>query len=278
MTGRWALTLAAALAAGLVAGCGGGGGGGGTPSGELPVADPGSSIIVDNAEAEANQDLLPSTWLTQGHLQKVVFGHQSVGGNILDGLSALASATPAKYAVDMVDAPTELPNGGIAQFAVGDNGDPAGKIADYNTKMRTWLGGGSAYTASMMKLCFVDFDDTTDVTTLFNTYRDTMAQLEADYPAHRFIYTTAPLMTDYSATRAQYNDLVRNYCSTNNKALFDIAAIESHDPSGNAVGGDQPRMYSAYSSDGGHLNSTGARRVARAYWWLMARVAGWDGT
>lgn len=278
MTGRWAIATAAALAACLVAGCGGGSGGGGTPSGDLPPADPGRSIIVDNLEAQANQELLPSTRLAQAHLQKVVFGHQSVGGNILEGLSALASASPSRYAVDVVDAPEALPNGGIAQFAVGENGDPAGKIADYNTKMRTWLGGGSTYTASMMKLCFVDFDDSTDSAALFATYRDTMAQLEADFPAHRFIYTTAPLTTDYSATRAQYNELVRSYCAANDKALFDIAAIESHDPSGNAVGEAQPRMYAAYSSDGGHLNSTGAKRVARAYWWLMARVAGWDGT
>jgi hypothetical protein len=35
-------------------------------------------------------------------------------------------------------------------------------------------------------------------------------------------------------------------------------------------------MYSGYSDDGGHLNETGQLRAAKAMWWLMARLAGWN--
>ncbi|MCP4642638.1 MAG: hypothetical protein GY851_19490, partial [bacterium] len=68
-----------------------------------------------------------------------------------------------------------------------------------------------------------------------------------------------------------YNDAVRQYCITNGKFLFDIADIEAHDPSGveqtyESGGSTYQKLYSGYTSDGGHLNSTGAERVAMGWY------------
>jgi hypothetical protein len=88
-----------------------------------------------------------------------------------------------------------------------------------------------------------------------------------------------PIMTEGSAERDAFNHSVRAYCQANGKLLFDIADIEAHDPAGNhLLDGANERLDPDYSSDGGHLNETGARRVASALWWLMARIAGWDGS
>jgi hypothetical protein len=77
-----------------------------------------------------------------------------------------------------------------------------------------------------------------------------------------------------NATRGAYNAQVRSYAAANNKPLFDIADIESHDPNGNAVlHNNHEAMYGAYSSDGGHLSTAGEARMAGAIWWLMTRVA-----
>lgn len=32
-----------------------------------------------------------------------------------------------------------------------------------------------------------------------------------------------------------------------------------------------------YSEDGDHIGRIGALRVAKAMWWMLARIAGWDG-
>jgi hypothetical protein len=77
---------------------------------------------------------------------------------------------------------------------------------------------------------------------------------------------------------AEFNDYVRAYVAANGGILFDIADVESHDPSGNPISaGGYEAMYNGYSTDGAHLNTTGRQRVARAMWWLLARTAGWAG-
>jgi hypothetical protein len=57
-----------------------------------------------------------------------------------------------------------------------------------------------------------------------------------------------------------------------------MADIESHNAAGAKLldGSNRELMRSEWTSDGGHLNDAGARRVASAWWWLMARIAGWS--
>jgi hypothetical protein len=76
-----------------------------------------------------------------------------------------------------------------------------------------------------------------------------------------------------------YNEAVRTHCTGASRVLLDIADIECHDPSGNPVtftsgGHVYQRMWSGYTSDGGHLNSVGARRVALGWYAAGAAIAG----
>jgi lysophospholipase L1-like esterase len=139
--------------------------------------------------------------------------------------------------------------------------------------------GGTMPSANVafFKFCYVDFDDSTNATAVFNAYKTAMETLEAAHPGIKFVWWTAPIQTDYLASRHEFNELVRDYCEANNKILFDIASIESHKPDDSETNASQPTLYSGYTSDGGHLNDAGALRVARAWQWLMARIAGWDG-
>lgn len=274
----------AALAALLIAlaGCGGGG----TVAGDigvdgtattLPPPDTGSSVIVDHRQAFATATLIPDAWMAQARALRIMFGHQSVGRNILDGLAALQNHRPSRCAVTILTYPDENPGGCVSQFSVGTNGDPPGKILDFQTKVDS--GAMPAAQVALFKFCFVDFTDTTNVPALLNGYESTMSALEARHPTVRFVYCTVPIETAFLATREQLNEQLRTYCSSNNKALFDIASIESYDPSDNPIGGAQPTLYAGYAQgDGAHLNTAGSIRVARAWWWLMARLAGWDET
>ena len=72
---------------------------------------------------------------------------------------------------------------------------------------------------------------------------------------------------------------MRSYCAAHGKVLFDIADIECHEADGtklvNASGNEIISANYTKEIHAGHLNPTGRVRVASAFWYLMARIAGW---
>jgi hypothetical protein len=141
-----------------------------------------------------------------------------------------------------------------------------------------------------MKFCYVDGWNQD-----FNYYREKMELLEHTYPQKTFIWTTSALWSEglldsggvnpmsYEGVQT-FNQQLRAYARANNKILYDLADIESHDPDGdlcqsNGIEALCPEYYSGFAGDiGGHPDYTGSIRMAKGFWWLMARVSGWDGT
>ena len=129
-----------------------------------------------------------------------------------------------------------------------------------------------------MKLCYQDWFGLD-----FAYYRDRMSSLEQAFPDKTFLWWTQPIREDWSTQQPgtceaiqNYNNSVRTYARAHNKPLVDIADIESHDAAGNVC---QPGCETKCSPDYGdnaHPNPTLAIRVAKAYWWTMARLAGWE--
>ncbi len=68
--------------------------------------------------------------------------------------------------------------------------------------------------------------------TLSNEYLLPMAVLETNYPNVTFVYMTGHLDHWSDADLKAANQLVRDFCSANNKVLYDFADIESYDPDG----------------------------------------------
>lgn len=220
--------------------------------------------------------------------KSVFFGHQSVGGNILTGIQRLLdSNSGSEPTIDSSRPPGMVPGPGvITQVYIGSNFDPISKINAFKSTLDGTVHGrvlGSTANIAFMKLCFVDFDSSVSyfngggtVSTLFAAYRAKVAEIKTAYPNLRIVHFTAPLRVSSNANnvrREQYNALVRAaYGGPGQDPLLDIALLESTVGSDAVVGSDgAPALYDGYASDDGHLNSTGADKVARA---LVALLAG----
>ena len=205
---------------------------------------------------------------------KVFFGHQSVGMNILEGVSAVYEAHDLGAPPIEENATDPGPRGGfIDHMFIGENEEPVLKIEDFAAKLRSGLGG--QVDVAMMKFCFVDITSGTDVGALFATYRTTLAALQREFPKVTFVYATVPLTTGPGAdnvARQRLNALIRQQYAPGGH-LFDLAAAESTAPDGSRVTGTFEghryyALYRGYASDPGHLNARGAKAVATA--WLRA--------
>lgn len=213
------------------------------------------TVKADHTTVDASA--IPAADREAARALRMSFSHASVGGNIWEGLAALAT-----------DEAFAFPN-----WTENPRGNPgwAAKITDFEA----WVADHSDQNDVFQnKFCYIDQDAD------FATYRDSMVSLEATYPTKTFVWWTMPLETTgaNNALRAAFNQAVRAYCAEHDRPLYDIADVESHTVDGTAVteSGNEA-LDPAQSSDGGHLNELGAARAAAAQWALMAQLAGWEG-
>ncbi len=227
--------------------------------------------------------------LTRVAERRIFFGHQSVGGNILDGISA---ASRGKLTINESRAADAFAKPGIVHTFVGENEAPLSKVADFEKAMEA--SGGKAEVA-FFKFCYVDFNATTDVDALLSEYVAAHARLKAKYPSTTFVHVTVPLTLVQTgakaflkrltggapwgerenAVRHRYNELLRS--KFKGEPLFDLAAVEATKSDGTTqsyefVGKPVPALVPAYSDDGGHLNATGQKHVAEALLSFLAKL------
>lgn len=250
-------------------------------------AAPGTAMVnPEDVSLERLSSIPASRWqpLTQ---KRVLFGHQSVGSNILDGIKAICGLVPAiRLEIENAD---EKPAGAsprLAECSIGGNGDPASKIRAFEAAVRRAGSGG--YDIAFMKFCYLDIRSGTDTTRLFESYREEMARLRAEMPAMRLLHCTVPLTATRTGWKARLkrmfggvpaddaDNLARHRFNERMRAeyaaegtLVDLAAAESTLPDGARVtwqtGEDRYEcLAAAYTTDGGHLNAVGSRVVARA--------------
>ncbi len=222
---------------------------------------------------------------------RLYFGHTSHGSQIMTGIDMLRS--------DLLDY-----NGGAGTLQIreggGDLGNPDttawaattraqlnGATNDRNVVMWSWCG----------QLSWLD------AATVQRDYLDNMQSLERDYPNVKFIYMTGHLDgTGPAGDLARNNELIRSFCRANGKTLFDFADIESYDPDGNYYldleANDNCDYVDPISSqtrnwavdwcaahpteclscnDCAHSQCLNCQRKGKVFWWMMARMAGWNG-
>ena len=215
----------------------------------------------------------------------IYFGHQSVGWNIIEGIIEINKRYPdVKLKIVEINRNEHLPD--VPSFVhayIGRNTDPLLKIKEFSRFIEKENGNiGIAF----FKLCYIDFDDGTDIRDIFNNYKITMNRLKSQYPNITFIHFTVPLTTSkpnmkswikklmgrrdipsiQNVKRNLYNDMLRNEYS-GKEPFFDLADIESirEDGSRSSFEENGKTYYTladAYTEDGGHLNNIGKHLVA----------------
>ena len=123
-----------------------------------------------------------------------------------------------------------------------------------------------------------------------------METLEAEYPDIIFIYMTdaSDRTSDFGYNRWLNHGRIRQYVRDNDKILFDFGEMETwsadsteqntfyHPGSGLTIPvwhDDWAVPDKGYDAGEGpcHINEPATVMKAKAFWWLMARLAGWDG-
>jgi hypothetical protein len=246
----------------------------GVESGAEGASQRGGSTVIEDLAAD----------LREMAKARIYFGHHSVGANMLDGLRLLAAEQGVEdIQVVKLDEESAASEAFFAHSAVGRNGDPKSKVNEFAEVMREGL--PAEPDVAFMKFCYVDFTPQTDVDELFAYYRSTMSRLSEERPRVRLLHTTVPLMErrrrvkdrvrlllgmgvwedDANIKRYEFNSLLRGTYDA--RLIIDIAREESTKPDGTRQqfrkdGQTYYSMNPAYTTDGGHLNEAGKRRVA----------------
>ena len=254
---------------------------------------------------DASQVILPSIDDVSGESwaklagKKIFFGHQSVGYNIIDGISDVMNERDyIKLNVLESHKPAIFDQPVLAHSQVGRNTDPVSKIESFVDIMDA--GAGGKVDIAFFKFCYVDIMRDSDPQKIFDTYIAAIEDLKERYPETRFMHVTVPLRSvpkgagknlkqsvklligkpgfmEDNMMRRRYNDFLNDTYSKTG-LLFDLALIESVNKDGlkcHAVKGAEKVYVMApeYTEDGGHLNSQGRKKVAEQLLIILAEMA-----
>lgn len=268
-----------------------------------------TGFIINHACCDLSR--IPTSWIDSAQQNlRIGYSHTSHGSQLITGISAISNTLGGSYnfSISWWGAETgyfmnDLWANDAGGADLGHDGDLDWRDAtremlnrsgnDRNVVMWSWCGGVSDNSSSGIQ-----------------TYLNAMNALESEYPNVTFVYMTGHLDgSGNDGNLHQRNEQIRQYCRDNNKVLFDFADIESYDPDMNQNycamyandncdydsngDGSQDRNWamdwynansssqlgsiSSYCDECAHSQHLNCVLKGVAFWWMAARIAGWDG-
>jgi len=257
-------------------------------------ATPGDTMLRSEDISLAELAAVPAARWRALASERIYFGHQSVGRDILAGVEAIQTELPQIGLRIVAGEPAALQGRpGLAHAPIGDNGAPASKVRAFTRQLEA--AGADGVDIALMKFCYVDVGIDTDIEAMFADYRQAAARWREAHPHTRFVHCTVPLCAvhttwkerlkgllgrgDGAANRRReaFNQLLRSEYR-GREPLFDLAMAEATLPDGTRVtAGGVPCLAACYTSDGGHLGTVGRRAAAREFLRVLADLAGGTG-
>jgi len=221
---------------------------------------------------------------------KLHYAHTSHGGQLTTGLSRIESSNSA-YNVAIES--SQLPNESDA-FCIFDGQedetyitpDEYWQTAEGMDKTRDVLNNNPNINVSMWSWC-CQLNSYSEEQV--QAYLDSMTVLETEYPNVVFVYMTCNAQGTGAEGYNRYlrNEQIREYCSENEKVLFDFADLDAwwynsnteeweqatYDYSGHTVPVEHSQFH---GNEAGHTTYESCEQKGRAVWWMMALLSGWE--
>jgi hypothetical protein len=227
--------------------------------------------------------------------KRILFGHKSVGYNILEGVEEIKGKDPRFKRLAVVEIkpgdPVTFEKPGIYHQQNGKNGFPKEKCDGFKWLL-TENGVGGKVDIAFFKFCYVDFTPESNVAEIFNYYVETIESLKKAFPKLTIAHVTVPLV----AHRWGFRSIIRNLTEGDpanvkrnefnrmliakyggRDVIYDLAAIESTYPDGKREsfkegGKEYSSLIRDYTGDGGHLNAQGRYFAATEFVKVLADV------
>ncbi len=244
-------------------------------------------LVIDHTCIDL--DMIPSEWIDSAQDDiRVHYAHTSHGGQITEGLYLIESEN-ATFDCSVGDGALPTDSGALC---ILDGNPPESYItpelywheASARAITQSTINNNPTLTVSLWSWCTqVDSYSETDV----QEYLDAMSLLESANPDITFIYMTgnAQSTSDGGYNRWLRNEQIRQYCLDNDKILFDFADLDCWSDgvysTYDFVVGEEtlkiPVEHPDFNGDeAAHTTYTSCEQKGRAFWWLMAMLAGWN--
>lgn len=238
------------------------------------------AVTIDHTCTDLGK--IPDYWIGQvKRMLNVHYAHTSHGEQITVGLERLAAADATYgYYPDNCTVPETT-----TQLSLMDGQQIDGYCETYITPDLYWEGSSAlGITRSVLRRFNVNISLWAWCTQLdyysqsqVETYLNHMTQLESEFPDVNFVYMTGNAQSEENQNRYDRNQQIRNFCRENNKVLFDFADLDCWYGNEHHKVNGIPSEHPQYQGDeAGHTTYESCENKAKAFWWLLARIAGWN--
>lgn len=244
-------------------------------------------LIIDHNCIDLNA--IPIEWVDSAKANvKIHYAHTSHGGQITTGLDLIEDGN-STFSQAQGDRYLPIESGALCIL----DGNPPDS---YITPDLYWesteglatthatLTDNPALTVSLWSWC-TQLDWYSEEQT--RAYLDAMASLELDHPGVIFVHMTgnAQATGPDGYNRWLRNEQIRQFCRNNDKVLFDFEDLDSwsngvHSVYPYSVDGHTyavPSEHDDFHGDeAAHTTYSSCEQKGRAFWWLVACIAGWN--